>query len=111
MDACQEVCSTNSHFFKAQQEIAATKYALLSREEEHSTQFAAMEKVTEETLERVTIGHKILTAKLISKSDTKLVSIEREHKRKLNTITKLEQENNMATDDLHALNVKEKELK
>jgi hypothetical protein len=49
-DARQEVCSTKSYFFKAQQEIAATKNALLSREKEHSTQFTAMEKVTDETL-------------------------------------------------------------
>jgi hypothetical protein len=42
MDTCQEVCSTNSHFFKAQQEITATKNELLSREKEHSTQFAVM---------------------------------------------------------------------
>ena len=41
-DAHQEVCSTKSHFFNAQQEITATKNELLSREKEHSTQFAVM---------------------------------------------------------------------
>ena len=69
-----------------------------------------MEKVTEQTLERVTIDHKILTAKLISKSDMKLVSIERKHKCELNTITKLEREKIIAKDDLHALNLKEKDI-
>jgi len=39
-----------------------------------------------------------------------LVSIERKHKHKLNTITVLDQEKIMANDDLHVLNLKEKDI-
>ncbi len=60
MDAHQEVCSTKSHIFKAQQENTATKNELLSREKQHNTQIAAMEKDTEDTLERVARRHQIL---------------------------------------------------
>ncbi len=107
-DARQEVRSTKSHYFKAQQEITATKNALLSSEKEHSNKFAAMVTVTEETFERVTRGHKILTAKVISKSEKKLVATERKHKREVNTITKLEREKLTAKDDLHELDLEKK---
>jgi hypothetical protein len=82
---------------------------LLSREKQHKTQIAAMEKDTEESLERVAKGHKILTAKISSKSKSKLVATERKHKRVVNTITKLEREKMMAKDDQHALDLEEKD--
>ncbi len=72
-----------------------------------------VEKDTEDTLERVAqwhqILHKILTAKIISKSKSKLVATERKYKHVVNTITKLEREKMMAKDDQNALDLEEKD--
>ncbi len=67
-----------------------------------------MEKDTEETLERVVKCHKILTAKISSKSESKLVATERKHKHLVNAITKLDREKMMAKDDQHELDLEEK---
>ncbi len=62
-------------------------------------------------MERASRRHKLLTANIISKSESKLVATERKHKRVLNTMTKLEREKIIAKDDLHALDLEKKNNK
>jgi hypothetical protein len=110
-DSCQEMRSTKSNLVKALQDNTATKNASLSREQQHQTQIAAMEKDTKATLERASRRHTTLTANIISKLELKLVATERKHKRVLNTITKLEREKIIAKDDQHALDLEKKDNK
>jgi hypothetical protein len=107
-NAHQEMRSTKSDLVKALQDHASTKNASLSREQKHQSQIDAMEKNTEATLDQAKRGHKIVTAKIISKSEWKLAAAVMKHKRVVNTITKLERANMTAKDDLHAMELEKK---
>ena len=110
-NARQEMRSTKSNLVKALQDHASTKNASLFREQKHQSQIAAMEKNAEATLEQAKRGHKIVTAKIISKSESKLAAAVMKHKRVVNTITKLERVNITAKDDLHAMDLEKKNNK
>jgi hypothetical protein len=110
-NARQEMRSTKSNLVKALQDHASTKNASLSREQKHQSQIAAMEKNTEATLEQAKRGHNIVTAKIISKSESKLAAAVMKHKRVVNTITKLERAYMTAKDDLHAMDLEKKNNK
>ncbi len=131
--ACQEVRSTKSELFKTQHELTTKKNAAISTENKHHARISAMEKDAEVALERVKRGH----TKILSKSDSKLAAAERthaktlfksglklsatemkhkrevmatemKHKREVNTITNMARADLTAKDDLHALELEEK---
>jgi hypothetical protein len=102
------MCSTKSDLVKALQDHASKKNASLSREQKHQSQIAAMEKNAEATLEQAKRGQKIVIAKIISKSESKLAAAVMKHKRVVNIITKLKRANMTAKDDLHAMDLEKK---
>ena len=81
----------------------------LSREHEHQSLIAVMEKDAEATLERVKRGHAIGTAKIKSNTKLKMAVAEKKHKRVVNIITKRERATITAKDNLHALDIEKKD--
>ena len=54
-------------------------------------------------MERVKRGHALATAKIITKSNSKMAATETKHKREVNMITKRERATITAKENLHAL--------
>ena len=79
---CTEVHTTKSKLLKTHNKCNAAKNESLSMKYEHHAQTTAMEQDAEETLEREKRGHKIVTAKIVSKSESEFAAAERKHKRK-----------------------------
>ena len=108
-DARLEMRSTKNNSVKALQCNAALKNDSLSREHEHQSLIAVMEKDAEATLERVKRGHAIGTAKIISNTKSKMAATEKKHKCVVNIITKCERATITAKDNLHALDIEKKD--
>ncbi len=108
-DARLEMRSTKNDLVKALQCNAALKNDSLSREHEHQSLIAMMEKDAEATLERVKRGHAIGTAKIISNTKSKMAAAEKKHKRVVNIITKRERATITTKDNLHALDIEKKD--
>jgi len=112
-DARQETRSTKYDLVKALQCNSASQNdsLSLSREHDHQSLIAVMEKDAEATLERVRRGHAIGTAKIISKTKMKMAAAEKKHKPVVNIITKRERTTITAKDNLHALDIEKKNMK
>ena len=110
-DARMGMHSTKLDFINALKDNTTMQNDFLSREQTHQSQIDALKKNVEATLEQSKRGHKIVTAKILSKSELKLVAAKIKHKGVVNTINKLERATMTVKTDLHALDLEERIMK